>query len=333
MSMKKLKKILSVLIIAVTIFTMCDITVLASGAAGEDSDSENREYDDLDIQISNTFNGCKNSPVKLSITCKENDVFNFECLDNCGMQSKYVGYSSIISPFGKSYKKNYELIFTKSGEHIISSYKNDSLMEYDKIIIEEEHTWDSGKVDKRETCTQDGKIKYICTNCENEKIESIPATGHNYSKIVTRNATCTQDGIERYTCSKCMDSYTTTIPKTGHKYGEWKVSKKSTIFKKGEEKEICPLCKKTLQARDINKLKSSVKISKTKLNLKVGKTYKFKIKKQSKGDKAAKWVTSNKKVASVNKRTGKIKALKKGKAKITLKMKSGCKATCNITVK
>lgn len=78
---------------------------------------------------------------------------------------------------------------------------------------------------------------------------------------------------------------------------------------------------------------ASVKISKTKLKIKKGSSYTLGIKKQTKGDKVSKWVSTKPKVVSVNKKTGKIKALKKGKAKITLTMKSGCKATCTVTVK
>ena len=44
------------------------------------------------------------------------------------------------------------------------------------------------------------------------------------------------------------------------------------------------------------------------------------------------WTSSNKKVASVDK-NGKVKALKKGTATITVKTTSGKKATCKITVK
>lgn len=324
-----------------------------------------------EVPIKNTFNGCKGNPVKLSITCKESDEFTFECTGNCGIQSQYAGYSSIQVGGFSSYSKNYELTFTKSGEHIIAAYKNGSLMEYDKIVIAEEHTWDSGKVDKIETCTKNGIKKFTCLNCENTKTEpipatghsyigkvtqkencvrngaktftcskcgntyteSIPATGHNYLKPVTRKATCEENGTETYTCSKCGVPYTKVIPKTGHKYGNWMVTVKATVLKKGKEKISCTICGKTLQERDIKKLKANVKISKTKLKLKKGKKYQLKIKKKSNGDKVSKWTTSNKRIVSVNKKTGKIKALKKGKAKITVRMKSGCKATCNVTVK
>ena len=62
--------------------------------------------------------------------------------------------------------------------------------------------------------------------------------------------------LEKYTCSECNDSYSKAVPKTGHIIGNWKVSKKPTIFKAGKEEILCTVCKKTLQERDIKKLKA-----------------------------------------------------------------------------
>lgn len=156
---------------------------------------------------------------------------------------------------------------------------------------------------------------------------------HKYESTIIKEPTCKECGIKKYECSECEHRYERTIPKTGHKYRKWKVYKKPTIFKNGAEKKSCTTCGNTFQTREIKKLKATVKIYKTKLNLKKGKLYQLKIKKKSNGDKISKWSTSNKKIVSVNKKTGKIKALKKGKATITVKMKSGCKATCKVTVK
>ncbi len=248
-----------------------------------------------DIEVKNIFNGCKGSPLKLSVLYKENDNFTFECKDNCKIEIIFTGYSSIQSIGLSSNLKNYELTFNTSGEHILSVYKNGKLMENEKIIVAENHSWDSGKIAENQTCVKNGK--------------------------------------KTYTCSNCRHTYTKAIPATGHKPSKWKISKKATIFKSGKEITTCTICSKILNQRTIKKLKSSVKLSKNKLTLKKGKTYKLKIKKQTKGDKISSWTSSKKKNVTVNKKTGKIKALKKGKAKITLKMKSGCKASCTVTVK
>lgn len=247
------------------------------------------------VEIKNTFKACKEKPLELSINATQDDNFTFECEDNCKFKSEYYGYSSVISPFYIEYKKIYMLTFENSGEHIVSILKNGILIENIKVIVSDSHDYDDGKI---------------------EKI-----------------ATCEKEGQKKYTCKVCGDSFAESIPATGHTSGIWKVSKKSTIFKSGKETILCTICKKILQERDIVKLKSNVKISKTKLQLKKGKTYQLKVKKKSKGDKILKWEKSNKKIVNINKRTGKIKALKKGKVTITLTMKSGCKAKCKVTVK
>ena len=51
-----------------------------------------------------------------------------------------------------------------------------------------------------------------------------------------------------------------------------------------------------------------------------------------KKDKVASYKVSNKKIISVNKK-GKVKALKPGQATVTIKMKSGAKATFKVTVR
>ncbi len=79
--------------------------------------------------------------------------------------------------------------------------------------------------------------------------------------------------------------------------------------------------------------KQIFKLNKKKLTLKKGKTYKLKLicSPKSLGKKLT-WKSSKKKVATVSK-NGKVKALKKGKTTITVKNKSGKKATCKVIVK
>ena len=68
-------------------------------------------------------------------------------------------------------------------------------------------------------------------------------------------------------------------------------------------------------------------LSKKKLTLCVGKTYKLKVKSFS---GKVKWKSSNKSIAKVNKK-GKVTALKIGKVKITAKFK-GKKKVCKVTI-
>ena len=143
-------------------------------------------------------------------------------------------------------------------------------------------------------------------------------------------SSCTQNGKIKYTCLKCGNEYEEVIPATGHKYSNWIATKKPTIFKNGTQTRKCSNCGKQ-ETKTIKKLKSSVSIKK-KVSIKAGKTLQLKITRKSKGDKVSSWKSSKKSVATVSKK-GKVTARKKGTAKITVKMKSGCKATCTVTVK
>ena len=73
---------------------------------------------------------------------------------------------------------------------------------------------------------------------------------------------------------------------------------------------------------------STIKLNKKKLTLRVGKTYKLKVKGTS---KTVKWSSSNKKIAKVSS-SGLVKAKKVGKATITAKV-AGKTLKCKVTVK
>lgn len=78
-----------------------------------------------------------------------------------------------------------------------------------------------------------------------------------------------------------------------------------------------------------------IDINKTKVVLEPGKSTKLKITKNGKKS-AAVWTSSNKKVATVGKKTGKVKAIKKGTATITGKVKTSFgkkRFLCKVTVK
>jgi len=146
----------------------------------------------------------------------------------------------------------------------------------------------------------------------------------------TKQATCTAAGTQQRTCKGCAQAQTRTVKATGHSWGKWKTTKAATALKAGKKTSTCSKCgaKKT---KTIKKLKAYAKLSKKKLTLKAGKTAKLKVK-YAKGDKVKSWKSSKKSVVAVSK-SGKLKAKKAGKATITVKLKSGKKATCKVTVK
>ena len=82
------------------------------------------------------------------------------------------------------------------------------------------------------------------------------------------------------------------------------------------------------EAAAASKKKAKVKLNKTRLTLRVGKTYKLKLKNNK---KKIKWSSSKKKVATVSKK-GKVKAKKAGTTRITAKVGKK-KYVCKVTVK
>jgi len=75
------------------------------------------------------------------------------------------------------------------------------------------HTWGSGTVTKKPTCTEPGIKTYKCS-CGETRTETIPALGHKWSEwTVVKEATDIEDGLKERTCSVCGEKETSIIPK------------------------------------------------------------------------------------------------------------------------
>lgn len=183
--------------------------------------------------------------------------------------------------------------------------------------------------------TSTGKITAGKLNVTDSFLQrGIPAFIHrNMEWLITQNATCVKNGLTEKKCSacgECMESQ--LIPATGHSLGSWKTQKKATIFSNGTQTRKCQYCGYT-QSRTIKKLTSKVTLSKKSLTLiRKDSSSILKMKSFTKGDSISTWTSSNPKIVSVNKKTGKLSAKSKGIATITLKMKSGAKASCKVKV-
>lgn len=198
------------------------------------------------------------------------------------------------------------------------------------------HDWESNYIiDKVATCTEDGTKSIYCKRCSEQKdITKIPALGHNYGEwSITKEATCTDKGIHTKVCMRCPEEVSEEIPALGHSAGDWEVEKAPTIFTKGVEVKKCERCDIVLEKRDIKKKKAKVKLNAKSTTMQVNKTSTaLKVKSSSRGDTVRKWTSLNKKVAAVDKKTGKITAKSVGYTYITVTMKSGVSAKCKVIV-
>jgi len=235
------------------------------------------------------------------------------------------------------------------------------------------HKWSEWEEWSKATCTKDGEERRTCSECYETEKRTLPATGvHQWTEWKADGYLC-EDGKDTRYCEDCYKEETRSRKGDGsHLWSEWEIDTKPDCLNKGKRYRKCYNCY-TYEYEDIpadkdlhewsswyavneatalndgttrrncytcnkveekvtKRLKATVTLSTKKKTLKVGKSFALKIKRYTYGDEVSKYTSNNKKVATVSS-YGTVEAKKKGKAKITVKMKSGCKATCNITVK
>ena len=177
------------------------------------------------------------------------------------------------------------------------------------------HNWDGGVITTEPTCTERGEKTFTCTICGNTNTKKVNATGHSYGAYkVVKERTNKRKGLKSKTCSVCGKIVYEAIPKTN--------------FSPTDSSETNP----DQNPQTSQKTTRKIKLNRRKLTLKKGKSFRLKVTltPADSQDKIT-YKTSNKKIATVSK-TGKIKAKKKGKVKITV-ISGKKKAVCTVKVK
>ena len=183
------------------------------------------------------------------------------------------------------------------------------------IAKTENHNWDGGVITTEPTCTERGEKTFTCTICGNTNTKKVNATGHRYGAYkVVKEPTNKRKGLKSKTCSVCGKIVYEGIPKTN--------------FSPTDSSETNP----DQNPQTSQKTTRKIKLNRRKLTLKKGKSFRLKVTltPADSQDKIT-YKTSNKKIATVSK-TGKIKAKKKGKVKITV-ISGKKKAVCTVKVK
>ena len=182
-------------------------------------------------------------------------------------------------------------------ENEIENVPIDSTTDIDLNEEHTEHTWDSGKITKKASCTEDGEKIYTCTVCGKTNKTVIPATGQ-------------------------------------HRLGAWRTTRGATALVTGIQERSCSVCGGAKQTRTIAKLKPTIKLnvpqSKT-LPMTLKKSFTVKVSGLAKGDSVKSWSSSNKKIVTVTSK-GKLSARKTGTVKITVTLRSGKTAWFKVKV-
>lgn len=195
------------------------------------------------------------------------------------------------------------------------------------------HSWTEWEADGYLCC--EGKYERYCEYCAKYETKYRAGDGnHLWSSWQTYTIpTCTKQGVDYRYCLNCSfeeNKYNPANP-NNHSWSGWYYFSMPTALDSGEMHRECFECLK-VEVQQCDKLDAKIKLSAKSKTLKRGKKYTLKLKSYTYGDEIKSFKSSNKKVATVTKK-GKITAKKKGTAKITVTMKSGCKATCKIKVK
>ena len=202
------------------------------------------------------------------------------------------------------------------------------------------HAWDAGKITKDASCEETGVKTYTCTSCKATKTEDIKALGHKEVKDAAVEATCEKDGLtEGSHCSVCNKVLTEQkkVPATGHEFSSWKTISQATVFSPEKQSHSCSACGKSEQREVGSALQKTIRVSATSLPLKTKqKTTVLRVSGLAVGDSIVSWKSNNTKVVRVSGRANGTSTIiagnKKGKAKITITLKSGLKKVVTVTI-
>ena len=146
------------------------------------------------------------------------------------------------------YPVYYDITYSYSGESMTESgvsyvwLLNDDSKEETPVTKNEIHVHDFRYVETvKPACDELGFERWQCSGCGSlEKRNYIQTTGHDYEKIVIREADCVQGGFVLNMCQACGDFFTETTPKAAHTYEENNVS--ATCIRAGYTEHICTTC-------------------------------------------------------------------------------------------
>ena len=91
---------------------------------------------------------------------------------------------------------------------------NEILSSAHELVAFTGHTWGEGVLTAEAGCENPAVVTYTCVTCGRlREVETDPATGHNYTAEITKEATETEEGQKTHTCVNCGDVQVESIGK------------------------------------------------------------------------------------------------------------------------
>ena len=136
----------------------------------------------------------------------------------------------------------------------IATFKNSAFAKQEKLdtIAALGHKWDNGTVTTEPTCEGTGTRTFTCTVCNETKVETIEAKGHQPISVTAKEPTCTEDGHgPGQECSVCgKKEGLATIPALGHT-PVTDAAVAATCSTKGKtEGSHCSVCNAVIEAQE-----------------------------------------------------------------------------------
>jgi|GEM_PF-130893 len=161
-----------------------------------------------------------------SITVKEEESYEItERILPENATDKTVNWTSSNEAVAKAVRGDdgkLRIVGVKYGETTLTGKTNDGSNKTATVkvkVLEKEHAYDEGTVLKAASCTNMGRVRYVCTVCGAVKDEDIPLLPHNEVKDQAKAATCETSGFtEGSHCSVCglIITSQTEVPAKGH---------------------------------------------------------------------------------------------------------------------
>lgn len=160
-------------------------------------------------------------------------------------------------------------------------------------------------------------------------------------QMITRTYTypnsCTQPGRKETFCSICGYVESSEEILAGHHFSAWETVSEATVLAPAVQARTCSVCGTKETRNNGSKLTPTIKVTVAKFPLKFRqKTTVLKVSGLAKGDSIVSWKSSNTSIAKVNGRANGTSTItagkKKGKATITVTLKSGLKKNITVTV-
>ena len=152
--------------------------------------------------------------IRLEPTCTEKGIKEYKC-NSCD----FIKYED-IEPLGhieiidKAIEVGCENEGLTEGSHCERC--NQVLTKQESIECEG-HTYSEFETVTPAACEKEGLKKKVCTKCNNEVFNTIPALEHEYSEFeVVTPATCELEGVEKKVCKKCEKEVINKIPAKNH---------------------------------------------------------------------------------------------------------------------